>query len=338
MVLPVIDVAVSIVRAPDGRVLLAERTARQLATGFWELPGGKIEAGETAEQAAARELDEEIGIKPRALRPWIAYTHAFRTKRVRLNFFRVDSWLGDPRGREGQRLAWVDPAAPAVAPILPSNARALLALGLPQICWVARSSEAGGPRALLAELPGALTAGVGLIQIREPQMAPDQRVAFARRVVEVARPFGARVLLAAPALEGRRAGATGVHSPAQELRRLTGRPDVELWSASCRDAADLAHAVSLGADVAVISPVLPCSSHSDRPPLGWDGLRRVAASAPIPVYAQGGMTPELLETARRAGAAGIAVGFADRAAEPAALQSVKENSKENSRRPELQTH
>ena len=59
----VIEVAASIVSAPDGRVLMAERTPGQVSPGFWELPGGKIDAGESAEHAAIRELDVEIGIR-----------------------------------------------------------------------------------------------------------------------------------------------------------------------------------------------------------------------------------------------------------------------------------
>jgi 8-oxo-dGTP diphosphatase len=335
--LPLVNVAASIVRAPDGRVLLAERTARQLAAGFWELPGGKIDPGETAAQAAARELDEEIGIKPQLLRPSIVYTHAYLTKRVRLHFFRVDGWYGDPQGREGQRLVWVDPAAPAVAPVLPSNERVLRALGLPHLYLIARSSEAGGPQALLARLPAALAEGVKFIQLREPQMAPDQRVAFARRAAEIARSFGARVMLAGSAIEARRAGADGVHSSALDLRRLETRPQCDLWAASCHRAGDLDRAISLGADAAVLSPVMATASHANLPPLGWEGLQRLAATAPIPVYAQGGMTPELLETARRAGAAGIAISFADRTAgwpKPATPQPVTANA----RRPELSTY
>ena len=89
---------------------MAERTPGQVSPGFWELPGGKIDAGESAEQAAIRELDEEIGIRALAVRPWIAYEHVFPLRRIRLHFFKVERWEGTPHGREGQRLAWIDPA------------------------------------------------------------------------------------------------------------------------------------------------------------------------------------------------------------------------------------
>ena len=269
---PVVDVAACIVRSADGRVLLAQRTARQVAAGYWELPGGKIEPGETASDAASRELTEEVGLRALALAPWATYDHTFPTKRVRLRFFRVDNWTGTPHGREGQQVAWIDPAAPEVGPILPSNDRVLLAFGLPPYCFVARAGGSGGSAQRLAEFSNALSGGARLILVSEPQMAPDQRIAFTRRVVDTARPFGAHVLLASSLLEARRAGVLGVHSTAQELRRSSVRLPVRLWSVSCENADDLAHAVALGADIAIVS----------------SALRALASSAPLPLYAHAG--------------------------------------------------
>jgi 8-oxo-dGTP diphosphatase len=303
-----IDVAVAIVQAEDGRVLMTERTARQLSAGYWEFPGGKVDPGETPEQAAVRELAEEVGITAQAVRPWIHYAHDFRLRRLRLYFHRIERWSGTVQGREGQRFAWVDPRNPEVAPILPSIDRVLLALGLPEVYAVSDSHRHGGPEHVLKLLPPALRAGLQLIQIREPAMAPDQRVLFARRVASLAAPYGARVLLAGSALEAARAGLRGTHATAAELRRTTSRPTVKFWIASCHDQADLARAEALGADAVVLSPILPSSAHPDRPPLGWDGLARLAASARLPVYAQGGVSRASLPDARRAGAVGITTG------------------------------
>jgi len=101
MTMPVVDVAVCVVQKPDGQVLLTERTPRQVAAGFWEMPGGKIEPGETPAQAAARELQEETGLAATGLTPWIAYEHQFNTRRLRLHFFRTRAWQGTPRGGRG---------------------------------------------------------------------------------------------------------------------------------------------------------------------------------------------------------------------------------------------
>jgi len=303
---PVVDVAVSIVRSPEGLVLMAERTAGQISAGFWELPGGKIESGESPEHAAVRELEEEIGIRALELKPWMRYEHPFRLRRIRLHFFRVERWEGSPHGREGQRLAWIDPAMPSVAPILPSVDRVLGALGLPTLYAVCRSVDHGGTAAMLAHIEIAVRQGLRLLQLREPQMSPDQRVNLARRVNAIAAPAGARVLLVGSALEARRAGLEGVHSTAEELRRLRGRPPVKLWLCSCHDETGLQRATELGADAVVLSPVQGSAAHPDRAALGWDGLQRLSQRASLPLYAQGGVDAAQLVLAQRAGAIGIA--------------------------------
>lgn len=319
---PFTDVAVSIVRSPEGRLLMAERTARQLSAGFWELPGGKIDPGETPQAAAVRELEEEIGVQALEVRPWIRYEHVYRTRRLRLFFFRIERWTGVPTGREGQRIAWVDPAAPDVAPILPSVARLLAGLSLPALYAVAHVQRQGGARRCLERLAAALHSGLKLIQVREPGMAPDQRIAFARQVDALARPFGARVLLTGLALEARRAGLSGLHSTAAELRRLHSRPPVQLWVASCHDALDVGRASLLGADAAVLTTVLPCAAHPARDVLGWEGLRQLATNASLPVYAGGDVSPAQLATAQGAGAIGIAT--ADFTAPGAAAGATRE--------------
>jgi len=300
MHLPVVDVAACIVRSNDGGVLLAERTARQVSPGYWEFPGGKIDPGETPPEAAARELFEEVGIRAGAMRRAIAYEHRFPTKRIRLNFFLVEEWTGTPHGREGQRVRWVDPSAPSVGPILPSNERVLRALGLPSHYFIAHAGESGAREAFLRGLPAALGRGMRLLQVCEPELPPDQRVAYAKRICALASPLGALVLIAGSALEAQRAGAAGIHSSAQSLRDCTERPPVGLWAASCHDGDDLARAVALGVDFAVLSPVR-----------SWPAFEALASRAPIPVYAHGDLTIPLLGEARRAGAVGIAVPATD---------------------------
>jgi 8-oxo-dGTP diphosphatase len=306
MRLPTVDVAVSIVRAPDGSVLLAERTARQVAAGFWELPGGKIDPGETPAQAAARELHEEIGITPRALRSWISYQHAFKTKSVRLHFFQVEGYEGTPHGREGQRLAWVNPAAPAVAPVLPSNDRVLAALALPRIAYVVRAGDHGGPQGLLAHLQNVLPTRALLLVLDCENIAPDQRAALARRVQSLAARYGAQTLLAGNAMDAQRAGLHGVLSSAADLRRVTVRPPFRLWAVDCHTETDMARAAALGADAVFLSPILPMPNHPGYT-LGWEGLQRLAGRATVPVFAGGGLTVGELNHALAAGAAGIAV-------------------------------
>ncbi len=120
----VVEVAVGVLIRADGQFLLTSRPAGKVYEGYWEFPGGKIEAGETVEQALRRELQEEIGITIAAAQPWriemVDYPHAL----VRLHFCQVFEWTGELQMREGQRFTWqclpvqVQPVLPGTIPVL----------------------------------------------------------------------------------------------------------------------------------------------------------------------------------------------------------------------------
>lgn len=116
----VVDVAVGLLIAPDGRFLLTSRPAGKVYAGFWEFPGGKLEAGETVEQALRRELQEEIGVTIGAAHAWrdslVDYPHAL----VRLHFCKVFDWVGELQMREGQQFSW-EHLPVQCAPVLPGT-------------------------------------------------------------------------------------------------------------------------------------------------------------------------------------------------------------------------
>lgn len=120
----IVDVAVGVLIRPNGDFLLTSRPPGKVYEGYWEFPGGKLEAGETVEQALRRELQEEIGITIGAVHPWkvemVDYPHAL----VRLNFCKVFEWTGELHMHEGQSFAWqslpvtVQPVLPGTVPVL----------------------------------------------------------------------------------------------------------------------------------------------------------------------------------------------------------------------------
>ena len=104
-----VTVAVGILIDDAGRVLVTRRAPDTHQGGLWEFPGGKVEAGETLQEALARELREELGVLVEATEALMVLEHDYGDKQVRLDVHRVTRWLGQPRGLEGQPLAWQQP-------------------------------------------------------------------------------------------------------------------------------------------------------------------------------------------------------------------------------------
>jgi 8-oxo-dGTP diphosphatase len=103
---PVTEVAVGILVREDGSYLLGQRPEGKPYAGYWEFPGGKVEKSETIFQALYRELEEELGIKIQDSVPWETIEYDYPHAYVRLNIHHVYRWEGEPRGCEGQKLAW----------------------------------------------------------------------------------------------------------------------------------------------------------------------------------------------------------------------------------------
>ncbi len=118
----VLVAAVALIDA-DGRVLLAQRPAGKSMAGLWEFPGGKVETGETPEQALIRELVEELGIDVResCLAPLCFASHRYERFHLLMPLFACRQWRGTPTAREGQTLAWVRAARLADYPMPPAD-------------------------------------------------------------------------------------------------------------------------------------------------------------------------------------------------------------------------
>jgi len=107
----------------DGRVLLAQRPEGKSMAGLWEFPGGKVEAGESPEEALIRELHEELGIGTWAscLAPLTFASHAYADFHLLMPLFACRKWDGVPASQEGQTLRWVRPEDLRSYPMPPAD-------------------------------------------------------------------------------------------------------------------------------------------------------------------------------------------------------------------------
>jgi 8-oxo-dGTP diphosphatase len=307
-----IEVAVAVILRADGSFLLASRPDGKPYAGYWEFPGGKIHSGEPLLHALKRELQEELDIIVEHAYRWVTRTFSYPHGTVRLCFFRILEWHGEPRPCENQQLSWQYTGHVDVEPLLPANAPVLRALELPPVYAITDAVKAGpeGVESGLAAVERALQAGTRLLQIREKHLKGELLHHFANEIVSRAHRNGAIVLVNGD-MGGadfcRAVGADGIQVPSYQLMNLEARPDTGWCGASCHNAEELFRAEQLNMDFAVLGPVLPTLSHPDSPALGWRKFGRLIENCSIPVFALGGLRPEDLTTAWQAGGHGIAM-------------------------------
>ena len=93
----------------DGKILVGQRPENNTLPGQWEFPGGKIELGETPEQALIRELNEELDIQSEVGQLKLACTHSYGDIGILILFYEVLFWKGEPKAKHHMMLEWIHP-------------------------------------------------------------------------------------------------------------------------------------------------------------------------------------------------------------------------------------
>ncbi len=293
-----------------GRILVARRPTGVHQGGLWEFPGGKLEPGETPTEGLGRELWEELGVQVLASRPLIRVPHDYGDRHILLDVHRVTAYSGEPAGREGQPLAWLDPDTMDPAAFPAADRPIISALRLAPL-YLITGTDPATPERFLRRLSMALGRGVRLVQLRAHGLPPAGYARLAAAAFELCEGSGATLILNAdPELASHLPGH-GLHLTVERLWRLTRRPRAlgaaGGWcGASCHDARDLHRAADLGLDYALLASVQPTATHPEAKPLGWTRFAELVDLAALPVYALGGLGPADLDTAIRHGAQGVA--------------------------------
>ncbi|MBS4016756.1 Nudix family hydrolase [Azonexus hydrophilus] len=308
----IVEVAAAVMLRADGReFLLAQRPEGKVYAGYWEFPGGKVEAGESVRDALVRELHEELGITVTVCHPWLTRVFTYPHATVRLNFWRVTAWTGEigiTAPLEHSAVDWQERGRPAsVTPVLPANDPILKALALPDTMLISMAEESG-TEAWLARLERRLGVGPApLIQVRDKSLPAAQRAAFAAAVVDLAQRHGAPVVINDDIELAKLCGADGVHLSAAALAACAQRPDFAWVGASCHTTEEIARAGELELDYALLGPVLATPTHPEHPGIGWRRFADYRAGNRLPVFALGGMRETLRDSAIHHGAHGIAL-------------------------------
>jgi len=305
----IIDVAVGIVTNSEGNVLLGQRPPGKDYAGWWEFPGGKLEAGESVHDALVRELSEELDLQVNTSTPWLVREHVYEHAHVRLHFRRVADFNGTPQSQEGQAFTWCDPANVLVEPLLPATVPLMRLLALPKQ-YAISCAERLGEELFLSRLADSLANGLQLVQLREPTMDTGRFDHLFTEVLAQCRDAQALLLVNSCHPDEYWSRADGVHWRSKDLVALKPVSSAQIrkyaWTgASCHNADELVQAGAAGIDFAVLGPVQKTQSHPEASPIGWKRFTQLVAGSPVPVYALGGLQASDAQHALRFGAQGI---------------------------------
>lgn len=301
-------VAAGILISTNGQFLMGNRPAGKPYAGYWEFPGGKLEQGESAQEALFRELNEEMGIQVKAATPWITQRFNYPHADVELRFFKVTAWDGTLHGHEGQQLAWQSIGQMNVSPILPANGPILRSLALPTQISISNVAELG-IEAFLAQLATKWANEAAWVLLREPQLSSSDYANLVKTVQQIARPHGGKIIIHRDIELARQLNIDCVHLTSTQLAALSERPqDMDWVSASTHTLTDLQKVDQLGLDFAFLGHVNPSQSHPSEAPLGWNGFEALCQHGwRFPIFAIGGQSTQTLNTAQQHGGHGVAI-------------------------------
>lgn len=307
-----VHVAVAVISNEHNEVCVSLRQPQAHQGGLWEFPGGKVEHGETVEQALVREIAEEINLEIIASRPLIRIAHTYPDKTVCLHVYRVERFRGQARGMEGQPVKWLAQSELVFYDFPEANYAIIKAMSLPDKYLI--TGKFTDHDDFQRKLEKALGSGIKLVQLRLKQGSlddPAQVQALAETSAALCGRAGARLLLNIasdydPYLDLSAIDFSGFHADSGKLKTLDERPPGELFCASCHNSEELQKAMALKADFMVLSPVQPTASHPDMQASGWERFSEMIENIPVPVYALGGVSGKDLEAAFAHGAQGVA--------------------------------
>jgi 8-oxo-dGTP diphosphatase len=306
---PLIHVAVGVIVNDQQQILISQRHAQQHLGHLWEFPGGKLEADESAPQALARELKEELDIDAKQSRPLIEFVHHYAQHSVHLHVFIVTDWFGQPQSHEQQPLRWVSPQQLRDYALPAANKSILQALRLPSLYAISDEPQ----QVSLTDYVNNLLQRIqqqqlSLLQLRAHTLSLDDYHQAAALLIPAAHQQQCQIILQSDLATACALNADGIHLNHQRLWQAKPFADDGdmIISAACHSPQDLQQALNVNTTCALVSPIKPTPSHADAIPIGWQTFKQWIGEVPLPVYALGGLTRHDLPTAQQYGAQGIA--------------------------------
>jgi len=290
--------AVGIIQQADGMVLLAQRPIGKPWAGYWEFPGGKVEAGETPKSALSRELKEELGIDVIEAYPWLTRRFDYPAnynaigeltsvaKTVKLYFFVVTKWLGKPQALEGQAFCWESPNAMTVSPMLPANTPIFSALKLSRTYWIL-DYDLLGETEFFKQFNQLLANGVRMILLRAQRLASEGLNGLIDKLRRMTQADQMKLLIETGSVVTDLLKVDGLHLSTNALMKMDVRPQDLLCGATCDDIHSLQHAAQLGLDYVFLRINKHVANDLSQAVIDWDLFHQQLSDYPLPVYVVG---------------------------------------------------
>ena len=276
--------------------------------GYWEFPGGKVKNNEPVLAALKRELYEELNLKVESAHPFMQIEHDYPDKKIKLDVWVVDKWQGRVYGKEGQELEWTwinrlrGKAFPA------ANSAIIKAVALSPLYLITPDLESHD-KTFINKAEALIESGIKLFQFRSKKTPFSGHEKIVKQLIDICNKNGCLFIYNGKPEQASKLGAHGVHLNSKELLLSDRKPlNEQYWvAASCHNMEEINHAVTIGVDFCVLSPIHETTSHSNGQPLGWKKFGEIARGSNIPIYALGGVQPSELNMAIKNGAWGIAM-------------------------------
>ena len=264
--------------------------------------GGKIETGEDEEDALARELQEELGIKTLRISLKHVMTHHYKDKTVNLSIYNVESYKDNVTGTEGQDVRWCNLQNLSNYKLLPTMRIIINRIRLPEYYWI--NPDERDPELLLQKCQNHLITGAKIIQLRSKDLIEHSYIG---KIHNLCQSYEARLILNVPNKTFKEP-CDGWHLTSEELLKYSKRPcaNNKLLGASTHNMKEAKYAETISVDYISLAPIEETPSHPNATPLGWEVAKDIVSKSNLPVYLLGGMSRDSLGRALKIRAQGIA--------------------------------
>ena len=298
----IIEVVVGVIHNDSKEIFISRRKKNQFMSGYWELPGGKVENNEDLSSALKRELFEEIGIKIEKYNLIQTIQQQYPKRIINLSVYVIEKYSGTPVGKEGQDFSWCSIEKFKEYKLLPTMWKIIKRLSLPKSYWITPDNH--NSNAVFEECNQRLYEGIKIIQLRSKSQLDKAYIDNFNKLCQLNQ---AKLVLNMPHIDFDEP-CDGWHLTSIELMTTSTRefPDDKLLGASAHSLIEAKHAEKISVDYISLSPINETPSHPQTQILGWEKASEIIIQCKVPIYLLGGMDKDSMDKALSIGAQGIA--------------------------------